>query len=368
MAAAEEDVSDRDLEEISSQPELSGPKLFKCCSKQNKVCVCKNCLKIYHNSCSKRIKNANYVNDGIIECCSAQNPLGPSENSKEISILLNKVKAENDQLKMEIAYLKLLNEEMKDKNKILNLNNSLLMEKLDESRKNHNKNADKKQMTTNGGNNPRDSKVISCARATTISTSNENDSSKENRNGTQMNYSQAVLGNYMSDISRQPSTSKSSKQTPNPIEFTNIKPKPQSNGANQDNEGTFKEVNYRRNRLTSTNKQPRKNLGTAKLNENDRSAGFAGVERRVWMYLYRIKNHVKAETIKEYIQKHEDFHNCKIDVHELEGDPNYNKRFLVTAPIDKKDSLYDTSFWPEGVGIKRFDFRRHKEFLKKNFL
>lgn len=57
--------------------------------------------------------------------------------------------------------------------------------------------------------------------------------------------------------------------------------------------------------------------------------------------------------------------NCEIEVKELDGDPRLNKRFLVSAPFSKKDIMYDPSFWPEGVGVKRFEFTRHKEFMNK---
>jgi len=40
------------------------------------------------------------------------------------------------------------------------------------------------------------------------------------------------------------------------------------------------------------------------------------------------------------------------------------KSFVVIAPLHNKDDLYDTSFWSNNVGIRRFDFVKNKEFLK----
>lgn len=71
------------------------------------------------------------------------------------------------------------------------------------------------------------------------------------------------------------------------------------------------------------------------------------------------------QKIKEYIVnkpgcKEEDF-----TVKEIPTSENRLRRFLVTAPFNMLEKIYATDFWPEGVGIRRFDFVKHKDFLSE---
>lgn len=108
--------------------------------------------------------------------------------------------------------------------------------------------------------------------------------------------------------------------------------------------------------------RPKKRLGTG---ENFEGAGgsFGGEERKAWLYLYRVKKTATAEIIRSYIQGKAGFQNINICVRELPGSEGQLKSFVVVVPIEKKDEMYELSFWPKYVGIKRFDFQRHKDFL-----
>lgn len=111
----------------------------------------------------------------------------------------------------------------------------------------------------------------------------------------------------------------------------------------------------------------KKKIGYKKrLGENEECADqteFAGEERKVWLYINRIKRHVDANMIRSYIKGKSNFTNEKVEVTEIPSEQNGLKRFVVRAPISRKDEMYDTNFWPKGVGIKRFSFHKHREFL-----
>lgn len=86
----------------------------------------------------------------------------------------------------------------------------------------------------------------------------------------------------------------------------------------------------------------------------------------VWLYVYRVKRECKEGDIVNYIKKHVGFNDVPITVRELPSEQNKLKCFVVTAPIQKKDQMYDPEFWPRFVGVKRFDFKKHKTFLESS--
>lgn len=98
------DASDRDTDELGINPRITFDKNFKCCAKPCKVCMCRNCYSIFHDSCTRRLKNVKVINDKTIECCDAKNN-DETEGDK----------AEIQALKVEVHYLKLLVEEMREK-------------------------------------------------------------------------------------------------------------------------------------------------------------------------------------------------------------------------------------------------------------
>ena len=109
-----------------------------------------------------------------------------------------------------------------------------------------------------------------------------------------------------------------------------------------------------------------KRLGTAEVNEDFRGAG-----KKVWIYLYRIQNNATEQKIIEYIKKQDGFENERVTVKEIPDAKSQLKKFVLTASFKKKDQLYDTAFWPANVGIRRFDFEIHRDFLRSeaaNFL
>ncbi|CAH0558592.1 unnamed protein product [Brassicogethes aeneus] len=125
-----------------------------------------------------------------------------------------------------------------------------------------------------------------------------------------------------------------------------------------DNQNTQNVNNY----TLVQSKKKKKNLGT-----NESSSGFVGVEKRVWIYFHRIQRTVTKTNIESFIKDQPGLLDSDINVKELPTSETQNKCFVLDAHFDLKDKLYDPSFWPKGVGIKRYRFDKHRE-NNKSFL
>ncbi|CAH0546869.1 unnamed protein product [Brassicogethes aeneus] len=117
-----------------------------------------------------------------------------------------------------------------------------------------------------------------------------------------------------------------------------------------------------------SHKKYTKRFGTEKVEEKNKETGFVGADRKAWLYIYNVKNHVSTDMIKKYLKDKLQMDLNLIECYNIDGDSNKPKRFKVGAPMDKKDQLYQNSFWPEGVGIKRFRFNKNSEKPPANFL
>lgn len=109
-------------------------------------------------------------------------------------------------------------------------------------------------------------------------------------------------------------------------------------------------------------------LGTAIITNEDPKNAFIGVEKKIWLYIYRVQKHVTSNIIHDFIVGKPECENYTIDVKEIPGHPDGLKRFVVSAPFKFKDAMNKNDFWPNGVGIKRFNFNRNNDNQKDNFL
>lgn len=132
---------------------------------------------------------------------------------------------------------------------------------------------------------------------------------------------------------------------------------PLNNTAITNNDG-FKVTTYKRRRQM-------KYLGTAEVNEENKTNGFTGEEKKIWLYIYRVKRTTEEQHIFNYITDKEVFQKNSITVKELPSEESQLTRFVVTAPFDKIYEMYDTNFWPGNVGVKRFILSKHREFLNQ---
>lgn len=147
-------------------------------------------------------------------------------------------------------------------------------------------------------------------------------------------------------IKKIPSTPKSPEMNENHTETTNMS-----------QESEFTEVKRRK-------RYAKKRLGTG----SDSGNGFSGPERKVWLNIYRVNNNVTTEMVEGHIKKQPGFENTKITVTELQTKQGQLKNFCVTAPLTKKNEMYEPSFWPPNVGIRRFKFEIHKRNNENTFL
>lgn len=375
MAPSSDDDGSECESESSKKSGKTGSKntecVFKCCGKKCSVVVCRNCDTPYHKSCSTRLPNITPVSGGKVECCpsintnqdKAEKYAGQKSDPNEEADI--NVKHENEKLRIEVEYLKMLVREITEKNEILKENNQLLIQRINTvSRSNTKKIPDKevnKEVMFEGGNISsveRERKQLSYAEVSvnkgeTIvkETKRRLRSGMESETGTS---DSGVSKSYENKGSLVDQTS--AKQSNRTTATAN---KQQNFDNNNEDEDGYRMVTHRKKKIF------RKQIGTAEISNEQRESGFAGIQRKVWLHIYRVTRQTTPEMIVEYIKSKETFKNDEIVVKEIPTEENRYKNFIITAPLNKKDHLYDLTFWPEGIGIKRFNFRRHQDFLKQ---
>ena len=257
---------------------------------------------------------------------------------------------------IEIRYLKLLLEEAQDKNKVLQLNNNLLLDKIEYLEEkitylSENPKIEPKKKNTNE-NITNESKVQSV-----------NTKSKSVRN---MEAMQTKINTDKLQPPVNPSGIEESNPNEQPGQITQgqLQRALHEAQARVTNEKIISQNEVKWTDVMKNHKrrsQPPKRLGTAKVGNSE----FSGTDKKVWIYLYRIKSSATEQKITDHIMKNDSFSNEKIVVKDIPGVPDKPKRFVVCAPFSKKDQLYDPEFWPENVGIRRFDFKKHHTFLQQ---
>ncbi|KAG5893372.1 hypothetical protein JTB14_000136 [Gonioctena quinquepunctata] len=100
---------------------------MKCCATRDcAVSVCVNCFGMYHNSCISKIKRVKSISENKIACCESSMVITENKDSDKFII----IQLEKDKLESENTYLKQLIHEVQDKNNILRISNSLLLDKI----------------------------------------------------------------------------------------------------------------------------------------------------------------------------------------------------------------------------------------------
>lgn len=132
---------------------------------------------------------------------------------------------------------------------------------------------------------------------------------------------------------------------------------------NTENQTTVTESNHWREPHKKRKRTTKLRVGTGKTDENQKQIGFAGVEKKAWFFISRIKPHVTEETVANYIRGKPSFEDLAIEVKELAFKRKVNelKSFLVKVPFEKKDDLYNTEFWPENIRVNRFNIKVYEK-------
>lgn len=314
---------------------------MKCCvTKMSAVFTCSNCFSMYHKSCAKRFPNLKKTaNPNVVICCN---------NNADVKLEKpDSLRSEYEKILLENKYLKLLLEEVQDKNKILNINNSFLLERI--------KSSEDKQIGPDKdsvGNFPYRNAVLKKP------TRNCYKDSGSVKSATEL-YDHEDLSTDFSNLANvQPSSSKQGVlPIPSRQQAKAIIPRtdgPASSFVDNENASLVRRRFFR------------KNVGTAKV--TDKESGFTGADKKVWIYICSVKRTATEELVLKYIKDKPGYEDIPVAVKELPSDPAYLKRFVVNAPFEKKDELYASEFWPQNVSIKRFNFRKHQDNISGSFL
>lgn len=386
---------------------------YACCVKKPcKVTVCRNCGKVFHISCAKRILGSE-VKGTLTECCDVEQKVEeanqPCEKWQE--------KAEIEKLNVEVDLLKRLVKEVFEKNEILMQNNDLLRYKIDSLVKNNaeekSRNQDKdKGIGATQAEGQRGQRDVSRSSAQ----ENGNRVSVQQRRNREMadkvadvdtNDGQRPMSNHRPQVKNgeqihqrdhggheQPVNSTSEQHGNRQASRSWVqryrdhgpksseKSEPDVNDVTNKDKNEWQEVRSNRSRFrdsrqkgensfTKNNPNPHRHHGQEKVvGEAGGQAenGFTGVERKVWLYVDKVSKHVTAEDVAEYVRKRPGFEGEDVRVKNVSKESNVGNSFVVVAPFKKKAELYDAKFWPSNIVVRRFNFRRYHDENDSHFL
>lgn len=331
-----------------------GKNYCKYCRKsvEKSIAECVSCKNVYHTSCALRVQGLIAIGrENLVKCCvkvkdmttqisakSGSETKLVEANAKEVSHLTNLLQAKEQIIT-----------ELKEKQILLYKNITLLEEKVN----NYNHSTKKQNPTTQKGPNiPQN-----------IVTIKENASGALHTDGKNKTYNQVVrIDKGKGEADLNPNLAKLHKEQQRMMnEYINLAQETETictenqknayENSKDDSEEGFIQVKGRTRRYT-------KRLGTGKTEENGEEKGFSGQDRKAWLFINRVQSHVTEAMVSNYIQKKPNFQDENITVKEITHSKKNNwKCFVVTAPLSRKDELYDTEFWPANVGIKRFNFK-----------
>lgn len=278
--------------------------------------------------------------------------------------------------------LKKLVSEMEDKNEILKENNKLLLEKIFTLQTNTKLNRQKLSISDVTNNNPslnlqekadKEDETIEF-QSKTGRTNNENltntEANKPNltkQGNASPHTTQTIMGRTYASTVKQDSCQQKINETRNnqpvaknkPISLKEVQEAVNlaSNLRREHNSGNVIEGKITKRNIT----KPTKNIGQAKDSEEDNSIG---IQRKAWMYINRVNQHVTEDVILAYLNK-KNLADPQYEVEELKSNNNkVSKSFRVGARIELLNELYKPTFWPQGVGFRRYNFQRKpKDFL-----
>lgn len=313
------------------------------------IAKCQECASVYHTSCALRVSGLIAVGkDNLVICCSGKQLKSIStqadisnKNKGEIQLFENLLLAKEETItelreKQAVLYktIELLEEKIACNWKVSNNNKSVPLKEQFISQQKTINNTDK-SMKLISNKKPGDKNGETYGSITGRHKSMERNLEYKNLEKQQREIMNRVI--YLEGESE--------------VE--------KRNSCDEGEEEGFRVVQRRKNRRPF-----KKRLGTGRNTCEDENTGFIGVERKAWLYISRVRSHVTADMVKEYILKKPDFENELVEVQEM-SQPNSRsqyKSFLVKAPLSKKDELYQPEFWPLNVGIKRFSFHLYDKY------
>lgn len=326
--------------------EKSYEKQFKCCqSKTTKNIVCIKCGNIYHLSCAVKNKlKCVKICDSRIVCAECE--LLDSQTTSNEAII--KLKTENE-------FLKKILKEKEDKynlllsnNDLLTQNNRLLQDKIIhlESKYDSSSFLPHQQKAVSKSLHKKD---VNKAVGNIVNKSDMTSNKVKHRL-----HAEKAQMEIMNDIIQLENGDKT--------EIAQVNNENGTDSGNASGNAQAEDAGY----STVTYKKKRNFIAKRLYGEND-TENF-GVQKKIWLYLYRIKRDITSEIIENYFKKHSKFKNANITVKELQTDSDQNKCFMFGIDFHFKEDIYKPSTWPKNVAYKRFNFRKYNEYQRsENF-
>ena len=314
---------------------------FECHKKKESAyCVCINCGKTFHKSWAERdyAGKLKIIDATRIVCCKKNLTQKPTE---------------------EITILKVLVTELQDKNRLLEQNTTLLRENiryLEEKLKNV-KEKNTKSAGTNQLSNVENNKNIReignagtsgsvAPTSTATNIGNENKKTAHVANAITTNDSTKEEANFDTDFRTVTSRRQRQKKNQNPKVATQ---------ANEPETNPSRKI-----------KRSKPQIGAREC-ENDGFQAANSDNKKIWLFLSKVKEGVTEETIKNYIAKNtssvEDQIQVKACIPKVQKSTKL--RFMIGVNPDLKEVIYKSDFWPKGVAYERFNFGLGRNFLDR---
>lgn len=120
----------------------------------------------------------------------------------------------------------------------------------------------------------------------------------------------------------------------------------------------FSPVTYKKRKA-----RPRAQVGKCEM-EHGISWGKGMEEKKIWLYISKIKDNITAETIQEYItNKTKTDKEVKVKKLDTKTSRKNNKAFMIGVDFSLKEKVYKEDFWPAGITFTRFNFAFGRRFL-----
>ncbi|KAG5882565.1 hypothetical protein JTB14_011766 [Gonioctena quinquepunctata] len=108
-------------------------------------------------------------------------------------------------------------------------------------------------------------------------------------------------------------------------------------------------------------------IGEAEITNEDESSSFVGrslQNKKIWLFISRVKDHVNKKMIEDYLKSKT---NTAVDVAEIDTYHKMkdNKCFKIGMDYNMKETAYTNTFWPRGVAVHRFNFKKEEKYLER---
>lgn len=335
---------------------MPSPRVCLCgkCSSQIKSNAykvqCNKCQFWYHRDCANLTidqiqeyikEKSDTVKNWICDNCNLLNSQSELSKYNTIeSVLSDKQNINNEMLILENSHLKRIIKELEDKNDLLKQNKTLLEQKVREL----------------------EIKIVN----------------KNHTNNTTLN-KHRIEKQQIDNINQENTTSE-----PQMAELGTAEIEINSDKINRLTIPTYRDILNKQPRIQNERKTgtPNKklrgppNIGTASTDDESDFAGKSEREdKKVWLFISRVKDHVSEDKIKMYIKKKTKIENSELTDNEIiiKHIPTvYDtirkdcKCFQVGIKFDRKDIVYQDNFWPKGVAFRRFKFNLNVNNTQQN--